>query len=382
MSYARWSIAAQLLRLPAMMAPLAFALMATEVTGSYRLGGVMMAVYIGAEIVAAGPVGRLLDRLGVARGLRILLVVSAMGLCGLALASASPVSTVVFVVLTGFAAGALSGGIRALLPKSVRSGFLERAVAIDAVVIELVVVSGPLAVALLAPLGGSAPVLGMAASYLLAVVFVPVVPAAARARGERRLPLGPIMVWLLSSFGFGFLISTVEVSSLPIAQRLGGGAGIAVVIMAVVIGASMAGAGVYAWISPRLTSDRRARAAVFLSVMAVGGVLVAFGTSWPLLIVGLVTVGVCVGPLNTSISMHLQLTLPEDRKAEGFGLTFTAQSGGFALGSLSVSALPVTGAPLTGSAVALVAAFAVVNARRDEPYCRVTSAVGNQEARS
>ncbi|ALG14224.1 hypothetical protein AOZ06_51715 [Kibdelosporangium phytohabitans] len=363
------------------MAPLAFALLATEMTGSYRLGGVMMAVFIGAEIASARLAGRLLDRIGVARGLRVLLVVSALGLCGLAAVSSSPVLTVVFVVLTGFAAGGMSGGIRALLPKSVSASFLERAVAIDAVVVELVVVSGPLVVALLTPLGGSAPVFGMAVAYLLAVLFVPVVPAVPRPEGIRP-PMGSIMVWLLSSFGFGFLISTVEVSSLPIAQRLGGGAGTAVVIMAVIIGASMAGAGVYAWLGPRLHADRRTRATVFLTVMAVGGVLVAFSSSWPLLIAGLVTVGVCVGPLNTSISMHLQLTLPEDRKAEGFSLSFTAQSGGFALGSLSVSALPVTGAVLTGAGVALTAALAVFTARRQGGYRRVTSAVANQEASS
>ncbi|SMC93802.1 Major Facilitator Superfamily protein [Kibdelosporangium aridum] len=378
-SYVRWSIAAQFLRLPAMMAPLAFALLATEVTGSYRLGGLMMAVFIGAEIVAAGPVGRALDRFGVARGLRVLLLVSALFLCGLALVASSPVLTVVFVVLTGFAAGGLSGGIRALLPKSVSAGFLERAVAIDAVVIEIVVVTGPLIVALLTPLGVVAPVLGMAGAYVLAVLFVPTVAVAPRTRGERP-KLGSIMTWLLSSFGFGVLISTIEVSSLPFAQRLGGGAEFAVVFMAVLIAASMAGAGLYAWLGPRLQIDRRIRAALFLVVMAVGGVLAAFGVSWPLLIAGLVTVGICTGPLNTTISMHLQLTLPESRKAEGFSLVFTAQAGGFALGSLCVALLPVSVAPVVGSAVALIAAFSVISAHRGAPYRRVTSAVANQEA--
>ncbi|MCE7005334.1 MFS transporter [Kibdelosporangium philippinense] len=381
MSYLRWSVTAQFLRLPAMMAPLAFALLATQMTGSYRLGGVMMAVFITAEILVAGPVGRLLDLFGVARGLRVLLVVSAFWLCGLTLVASSPVLTIVLVVLTGFAAGGLSGGIRALLPKSVAPGFLERAVAIDAVVIEIVVVSGPLVVALLTPLGVVAPVLGMAGAYLLAVLFVPTVAAAPRARGERP-KLGSIMIWLMSSFGFGVLISTIEVSSLPFAQRLGGGPEFAVVFMVVLIAASMAGAGLYAWGGPAITVDRSVRTAFFLVVMAVGGVLVAFGNSWPLLIAGLVTVGVCTGPLNTTISMHVQLTLPESRKAEGFSLVFTAQAGGFALGSLCVALLPVIGAPLVGSAVALIAAFGVISAHRGALYRRVTSAVANQEARS
>jgi MFS family permease len=98
---------------------------------------------------------------------------------------------------------------------------------------------------------------------------------------------------------------------------------------------------------------------VLLVGMAAGGVLVAFGGSWPVLVSGLVTVGVCTGPLNTTMSVHLQTTLPEERRAEGFGLVFTAQASGFALGSLSVSLLPLVGAPLLGACSALVAAVLI-----------------------
>src|SRR5829696_1361323 len=104
----RWVAGAQLLRLPSMMAPLAFAVLATQVTGSYRLGGLMMAVFVGAEVTTAGPVGRLLDRIGVARGLRVLLVLCALCLCGLAAVSESPVLMIVLVVLTGVVAGGLA----------------------------------------------------------------------------------------------------------------------------------------------------------------------------------------------------------------------------------------------------------------------------------
>lgn len=60
--YWQWSAGAQLMRLPSMMAPLAYSILAVGVTGSYRFGGLMMAVFTVAALVAAGPVGRMLDR--------------------------------------------------------------------------------------------------------------------------------------------------------------------------------------------------------------------------------------------------------------------------------------------------------------------------------
>ncbi|MET0133191.1 MAG: MFS transporter, partial [Kibdelosporangium sp.] len=216
----------------------------------------------------------------------------------------------------------------------------------------------PLVVALLTPLGGAAPVIGMAVAYLISALLVPGATAV-RARPGRRPPLGSIASWLVSAFAFGHLLSTIEVASLPLGQRVGGGTATAVVVVAVLTGASVAGAGLYAWLGPRLTVDRRIRAVLFLLGMAGGAVLVAFGGTWPLLIAGLVTVGVCTGPLNTTMSMHLQATLPEERRAEGFGLVFTCQGAGFALGALSVSALPLVAAALLGALSAVAAALLI-----------------------
>jgi MFS family permease len=78
-----------------------------------------------------------------------------------------------------------------------------------------------------------------------------------------------------------------------------------------------------------------------------------------MLVAGLVTVGVCTGPLNTTMSVVLQTALPAERRAEGFGLVFTAQAAGFALGSLSVSVLPLVAAPLLGACLAFAAAVLI-----------------------
>jgi MFS family permease len=343
-----WAAGAQAVRLPSMMAPLAFAVLATQVTGSYRLGGLMMAVFVVAELVAAGPVGRVLDQVGLARGLRVLLVLCAASLCGLAAAGSVPVM-VGFALVTGALAGGLAGGMRALLSGAVED--IERAVSIDSMIVEVVVVGGPLVVAVLSPFGGVAPILGMAGSYLIAVLLVPRTTAKRSERG-RKPPIKAIATWMFCAFGFGHLLSTIEVASLPLGQRVGGGPASAVIVVAVLTGASVLGAAVYAWLKPRFAARN------LLLGMAAGAVLVAFGESWPVLAAGLVTVGIWTGPLNATMALHLQRTLPEERRAEGFGLVFTAQAAGFALGSLSVSVLPLVAASILGACSAVAAAVA------------------------
>jgi MFS family permease len=212
--------------------------------------------------------------------------------------------------------------------------------------------------ALLSPLSGVAPVIGMAVSYLLAALLVPSVTAVARPRAGRP-PIGSIVSWLFCAFAFGCVLSTIEVASLPLGQRVGGGTATAVVVIAVLTAASVTGAALYAWRGGRITLDRRLRTVLLLLGMGVGAVFVAFGDTWPVLIAGLVVVGVCTGPLSATMSMHLQVTLPEERRAEGFGLLFTAQAAGFAAGSLSVSALPLWAGPLLGACVAVVAAMLI-----------------------
>jgi hypothetical protein len=287
---------------------------------------------------------------------------------------------IVLVVLTGVVAGGLAGGMRALLPSAVAAGSLERAVAVDAMIVEGVVVGGPLVVALLSPFGGVVPVLGMAASYLLAALFVPSGSTAPKQRGVRP-PLGSILSWLLCAFAFGYLCSTIEVASLPLAQRVGGGPASAVIVIVALTVASVLGAGLYAWLGPRLGMDRRIRAVVFLLGMALGAVLVAFGGSWPMLVLGVVTVGVCIGPLNTTMSMHLQTT--PARRTQGRGVRPGLHgAGGRLRAGLTVR---VRVAPGRGAFARRGDRFrgcgghwrAVKNARRHARYCRVASRVGN-----
>ncbi|WP_243769853.1 MFS transporter [Amycolatopsis acidicola] len=346
--YWHWSAGIQLARLPATMAPLAFTLLTTAITGSYRLGGVMMAVFVAAELLGAVPSGRLLDRLGRARGLVLLLTCAGGTLAAIAAAAwaglAGPV-LLALVVLPGAITGGLSGGFRSLLPGTIPADALPRAVSVDAMLMEGVLIAGPLLVSVCGLASALLPLGVMAAAYLGSAILVPHKEVELERAGAR-LPIGPAARWLACQFAIGHLLSTIEVAPLPLVQRLGAAPGTAGLVIAVLSGASIVGSALYAWRAPRWAPIRQAT--LLLCGFVVSGCLVAANLGWAGLLIGAALLGCCTGPLVTVASVQLQRLLPEGRRAEGFSLSFAVQGTGFALGSLSLGLLPLWAAPLLG----------------------------------
>jgi hypothetical protein len=159
---------------------------------------------------------------------------------------------------------------------------------------------------------------------------------------EQPRTLAVCVPWLCCAFTIGLLLSTIEVAPLPLVQRLGAPATFAPIVIAVLSGASIAGSAVYAW---RGTAGNPL---VFLAGFVVGGSVLAADLGWAGLLAGVALVGVCTGPLVTVTSVNLQRLLPENRRSEGFSLSFTVQACGFGLGSLAVGVLPLWLAPLFG----------------------------------
>ncbi|WP_086851053.1 MFS transporter [Amycolatopsis kentuckyensis] len=353
-AYWRWSAGVQFARLPATMAPLAFTLLTTATTGSYRLGGVLMSVFVAAEMVCAVPVGRLLDRVGPSRGLPALLLLTAAGYVVLALAADAPAPVLVaLVLLPGITAGALSGGFRTLLADTVDDGLLPRAISVDAMLLEGVLIGGPALVALLDLAGTFVPLAAMAAACLAAALLVP-----RRAGSQDRVEpeddapparLGTYLPWLCCAFTVGLLLSTIEVAPLPLVQRLGAPETAAPVVIAVLSGASIAGSALYAWRGK--TGDPR----LFLAGFVAGGLTLAADFGWPGLIASVAVIGGCTGPLVAATSVNLQRLLPKNRRSAGFSLSFTVQAAGFGLGSLAVGVLPLWVTPLFGVFAAAIA---------------------------
>jgi hypothetical protein len=357
-AYWRWSAGVQLARLPATMAPLAFTLLTTATTGSYRLGGVLMSVYVVAEMAGAVPVGRLIDRVGVTRGLPALLLLTAVGFAVLAFAASADAPNAVLlalVLLPGASAGALSGGFRTLLADTVDDALLPRAISVDAMLLEGVLIGGPALVALLDLAGSLVPLVAMAVACVCAAVLVP------RDAGEReRVESGPspaaggYLPWLCCAFTVGLLLSTIEVAPLPLVQRLGAPETAAPLVIVVLSGASILGSALYAWRGK--TGDAR----LFLGGFVAGGLVLAADLGWPGLIASVAVIGACTGPLVAATSVNLQRLLPKSRRSAGFSLSFTVQACGFGLGSLAVGVLPLWLAPLFGVFAAAAAGAMLV----------------------
>ncbi|MEV6640048.1 MFS transporter [Amycolatopsis sp. NPDC051371] len=360
-AYWRWSAGVQFARLPATMAPLAFTLLTTATTGSYRLGGVLMSVYVAAEMLCAVPVGRLLDRVGPSRGLPVLLLLTGAGFVVLATAAAAGAPGAVLlavVLLPGITGGALSGGFRTLLADTVDDGLLPRAISVDAMILDGVLVGGPALVTLLDLAGSLVPLTAMAAACVAAALLVP------RREGEHErvesgqdvppVRLVTYLPWLCCAFTIGLLTSTIEVAPLPLVQRLGAPATAAPVLIAVLCGASIAGSALYAWRGK--IGDPR----LFLTGFVAGGIVLAADLGWAGLLASVVVIGVCGGPLVAATSVNLQRLLPKNRRSAGFSLSFTVQSAGFGLGSLAVGVLPLWLAPLFGVFAAAIAGAMLV----------------------
>ncbi|MEU0789469.1 MFS transporter [Amycolatopsis sp. NPDC005961] len=360
-AYWRWSAGVQFARLPATMAPLAFTLLTTATTGSYRLGGVLMSVYVAAEMLCAVPVGRLLDRVGPSRGLPALLLLTAAGFAVLtaAAAAAAPTSVLLAIVLLpGITGGALSGGFRTLLADTVDDGLLPRAVSVDAMILDGVLVGGPALVALLDLAGTFVPLTAMAAACVASALLVPR-RASSVDRGEAGddgppARLFDCLPWLCCTFTIGLLTSSIEVAPLPLVERLGAPATAAPVVIVVLTGTSIAGSALYAWRGK--IGDPR----LFLGGFVVGGLGLAANLGWPGLVASVGLIGACGGPLVAATSVNLQRVLPRNRRSAGFSLSFTVQAAGFGLGSLAVGVLPLWLAPLFGVFAAAIAGAMLV----------------------
>ncbi|GAB3702417.1 MFS transporter [Amycolatopsis oliviviridis] len=337
------------------MAPLAFTVLTTATTGSYRLGGIMMAVFVAAEMVGAVPTGRLLDRVGPARGLVVLLPLVAAGLFLLAAVASAGAPDFVLLALAippGLVAGGLNGGFRTLLAATVTEDELPRAVSVDAMIMEGVIVGGPLLVALLATSGPAVPVLAMAVVALLAALLVPrrtVLRDTQRTVERQAIPVAACVPWLAGLFTVGLLLSTIEVGLLPLVQRLGAPDSATAIVIVVLCAASITGSALYA--ARGKVGDPR----LFLAGFVLGGIVVSAGFGWAGLLGGVALIGLCTGPLMAVSSVNLQKLLPERRRSEGFSLAFTVQASGFGLGSLAIGVLPVWLAPLLGVGAAVVA---------------------------
>ena len=352
-AYRRWSLTAQLARLPLAMTPLAFLLLATAATGDYRLGGVMIAAGTVAEVLFASPAGRLLDR-GDPRRLASLMLLAGCMVLGLLTAAGELNWPAVLLVALAVASSTLTAGVpagmRRILQHTVPDRLMTPALAVDGVAIEFAVITGPLLVAAVVPLAQVAGVGAMAIVTLSAALLVrglaPPDTTARPNRGaepasSRRLLTPSFLLWLGIGLAAAQTIGLAEVSALPIADHLGGGTLTAVLLQIVLAVASALTGLIYGARSHRLPGTSLQRAVLLLLGLSAGVVLLALGAGYAATVSGYVVVGICTAPLVTTVLITIQDLVPAHRAAEAYGMNTAATGVGYAHAGAALALLPL-----------------------------------------
>jgi MFS family permease len=408
--YWRWSAAVQLLRLAAMMMPMAFILASYETTGGPGVGGLMIGAGTIVAEFSAPFSGRVIDRLGARRWApRVLLIVAAGRLL---LAGAfflhlpAPVLVGIACVFAAIGSGA-SGATRTLLGETVPDRLLPSALALDSTVIEIVIICAPFVVAAAAVGGPALPLVVMAGAIvggatllgsgrprrrgravpagpgedeldpadvqtradesererMTREVSAGTAPVAAR---RRSLWLNPaFLFWALVALAFGHLLGTAETGALPLADLLGGGNAQGAMLIAVLAAASAVAGLAYAWFQHRIPLSSTAQVAILLVVMVLSAVGIAAAREWVLCIVAFVVLGLCTAPINTVRSHAAGKVVHPGQTTEAFSIIESANSLGYALAGFLLAILSVRGMLLAGVIIPLLALVLIPVLLRD-----------------
>lgn len=379
---AAFSLAGFVARLPIAMQSLGIVLLVAATRDSYGLAGGVSATFLVAGAAAAPMLGRLVDRLGQARVLLVVLAVHTAGigaLVGLVLTDAP--------AWTLFPAAVVAGGSYAQPGSLVRARWshvlagqplLPTAFSWESVVDEIVFVLGPVLVTALAT--GIAPAVGLLTAYGFTLVGClalavqrrtepPPHPVATGSRGRSALRQPGVPVLVGVAFGLGSIFGSVEVATVAFTAERGQPAAAGLVLAALAAGSLLAGLwyGTVAWRAP---AHRR----------FVVGVLLLAGATLPLPFapnVVVLTVLVFVGGFAISPGLIagfalLDLLVPQRVRTEGLAWFSTGIGVGLAASS-SVTGQVVDAASgraalgVTVAAGVLSAALVLLGARRLRP---------------
>jgi hypothetical protein len=370
-------------RLPIAGLSLATILLIRGETGSFAIAGAVEAAF---AIAGAGslPVqGRLVDRLGQTRVLLPISALCPLALVGLVLAAESGAGAVALVAI-GAACGAtvpaLSSCMRTLWATLVADAILRQsAFALDATLLEVSFIVGPLGTAALATLDSAGT--AVIANAGLATAGTAVFALSRASRSWRGHPsrlgwAGPlrspaVLALVLVELAFGVAIGAMEISTTALAATFGAPA-FAGVLIAIQGAASMAGG---VWYGSRAHTSAAADRYPRLCV------LIALGFA-PLLLTGskldavplLALSGFAFAPAGAFLYTLIDEVAPPGSATEASTWMLTAIVAGVAAGNAIGGALVGGGHPHRGFVVALAAALvASVVAVRSRPLLRVAT---------
>jgi len=383
---AAFSGAGLLARLPFSMTGLGIVLLVSDRTGSYGTAGALAAVYVVAEACGQPWVGRLVDRHGQVRVVLPIMVLFAAGTALLC------VSVELGWQRSWWFAGAIVAGasyppwgslVRARWVHALaqRRPLLPTAFAIEAVVDEAVFVIGPVLVTALVttvhPAAGvlAAAVLGTAGGILLAAQ--PRTAPPIRPRREVGFS-APAMGWptlaplALASVGLGIFFGGAEVATVAFAEEAGsrGDAGWLLALWA--SGSLLAGIAVGSL--PAVDSLRQFRAGALVLMATMATAMLAGSPG--MLALCLFGSGLAVSPTLIAAMALVEQTVPSSRLTEGMTWATTGLAVGVAPGAAVAGAtIDAAGAtvaflvPVAGGALAALLAWTI----RPTPARRIGS---------
>jgi len=348
----RWVLAAFLTRMCGTMMPFALLLEGEAALGSFSAGAWMTSAYSVGTALAAPFRGRSMDRRRLPDAmrppLRMLAVLSAAVALACAVRAPLPVLLALSLLLGVIPAGVV-GAYRALLPSFLPPKRLAPAFSIDAVLIEVTWIGGPLLVGALALAHPSLTLGAIGVSAMLATLAnrrLPVrEPPPAPATPSPRLALEPFLRGVplftyVGSVAVGLSWGAVDTALPPRLVQLGSRAELWGGLVALLSVTSALGGLIYAG-TARAGSTRQSLWRALLFAALWGGLLLPMSLSERLMSMGvwLAAAGFFLAPLSGLLSYLLQQALPAARHAEGFALYSASWSIGIGAGSALTAVL-------------------------------------------
>jgi MFS family permease len=365
-------------RMPIGMAGLAIVLLVRESGGSYGTAGLIAGAYAAALGLTQPLLGRLVDRVGQTRVLLAGAAASALAFVGLAAAAEAGADPLLppLAALAGASIPPVAACLRALWSDLLGhdDADLQSAFSVEAVVQELIFVTGPPLVALLAALASPAvAMLGIAVLLLAGVGTFATAPASRAWRGGRRAAgwAGPlrspgIRAVLASNVVLAAAFGAVEVAVPATAEELGSRA-LAGPLLALWAVGSMAGG---LLLGGRASGRPPERRLVWLLGLVAAGIAVLALVSGRLQLgAAMVAAGIGIAPAIACLYMLVNRLAPAGTVTEAFTWVSSAFGTGIAAGNAIGGALVQRAGTdatflLAASAVAAAALLAWLRRRR------------------
>jgi MFS family permease len=352
-------------RLSLGMTSLALLLLVKDTTGSYAQAGLVSAAYALAFGVFGPSRARAADRRGPPRALLLTGAVHPLMLGVLVLLAVRDFSTwliAVPAVLAGATIPPLGPVMRALWGTLLRGPDLSTAYSLEAVVVELCFVTGPLLTAVLAvAVHPAAAVLVAGGLALVGAIWLAATPAV-RAVVPHAVPhsnrFGPlsspaVRALLLTVVGIGAGFGAIEVALPAYVEEQGGRPAAAGVLLAVWCLGSVIGGLVYGGLT--LRAPHRRQLPVLVGALAVGTTLPLLATGPVVMGVALFAYGLTIAPFSACNSVLLGEAAPPGTATEAFAWNSSMIFGGAALGTAVTGLLVERVGVLAGLAVTTAA---------------------------